>query len=64
MDAAHSDIDWTNTISYIKQYDNPMPTWFLAPIAGLKLPTQDPITGILLGDLDLFDHYIAPSLAS
>jgi hypothetical protein len=21
-------------------YDNPMPTWFLAPIAGLKLPTQ------------------------
>jgi hypothetical protein len=22
------------------QYDNPMPTWFLAPIAGLKLPTQ------------------------
>jgi hypothetical protein len=22
------------------RYDNPMPTWFLAPIAGLKLPTQ------------------------
>jgi hypothetical protein len=22
------------------QYDNPMRTWFLAPIAGLKLPTQ------------------------
>ncbi len=21
------------------RYDNPMPTWFLAPIAGLKLPT-------------------------
>jgi hypothetical protein len=23
------------------RYDNPMPTWFLAPIAGHKLPTQD-----------------------
>ncbi len=22
------------------RFDNPMPTWFLAPIAGLKLPTQ------------------------
>ncbi len=22
------------------RYDNPVPTWFLAPIAGLKLPTQ------------------------
>ncbi len=22
------------------RYDNPMPTWFLVPIAGLKLPTQ------------------------
>ncbi len=22
------------------RYNNPMPTWFLAPIAGLKLPTQ------------------------
>ncbi len=22
------------------RYDNPMPTWFLAPMAGLKLPTQ------------------------
>ncbi len=22
------------------RYGNPMPTWFLAPIAGLKLPTQ------------------------
>jgi hypothetical protein len=22
------------------RYDNPMPTWFLAPIAGLKLPSQ------------------------
>ncbi len=22
------------------RYDNPMPPWFLAPIAGLKLPTQ------------------------
>jgi hypothetical protein len=22
------------------RYDNPMPTWFLAPIAGLKLPTR------------------------
>ncbi len=22
------------------RYDNPMPTWFLAPIVGLKLPTQ------------------------
>ena len=22
------------------RYDNPMPTWFLAPIAGLKLQTQ------------------------
>ena len=21
------------------RYDNPMPTWFLAPIAGLKVPT-------------------------
>jgi hypothetical protein len=21
------------------RYDNPMPTWFLAPVAGLKLPT-------------------------
>jgi hypothetical protein len=25
------------------RYDNPMPTWFLAPIAGLKLPTLDAI---------------------
>ncbi len=24
----------------VGRYDNPMPTWFLAPIAGLKLPTQ------------------------
>ncbi len=24
------------------RYDNPMPTWFLVFIAGLKLPTQDP----------------------
>jgi hypothetical protein len=24
------------------RYDNPMPTWFLVSIAGLKLPTQDP----------------------
>ncbi len=23
------------------QYDNPMPTWFIVPIAGLKLPTLD-----------------------
>jgi hypothetical protein len=23
----------------VGRYDNPMPTWFLAPIAGLKLPT-------------------------
>ncbi len=26
------------------RYDNPMPTWFLAPIAGLKLPTLDGLT--------------------
>ncbi len=25
------------------QYDNLMPSWFLAPIAGLKLPTCDGI---------------------
>jgi hypothetical protein len=26
-------------------YDDPMPAWFLAPIAGLKLPTQAPKAG-------------------
>ncbi len=30
------------------QYDNPMPTWFLAPVAGLKLPTQDQTRFLLL----------------
>ncbi len=29
------------------RYDNPMPTWFLAPIAGLMLPTQIPIRILL-----------------
>ncbi len=24
------------------RYDNPMATWFLAPITGIKLPTQEP----------------------
>ena len=26
------------------RYDNPMPIWFLAPIVGLKLPTQEFLT--------------------
>jgi hypothetical protein len=32
------------------QYDNPVPTWFLAPIAGLKLPTQ--VEELLRGVMD------------
>ena len=28
------------------RYDNPMPPWFLAPIEGLKLPTQVAILGV------------------
>jgi hypothetical protein len=34
------------------RYDNPMPTWFLAPIAGLKLPTLNGknLAGCLLAD--------------
>ncbi len=31
--------------SLASRYDNPMPTWFLAPIAGHKLPTQVLISG-------------------
>ncbi len=31
------------------RYDNPMPTWFLAPIAGLKLPTL--ISKVSLGSM-------------
>jgi hypothetical protein len=41
------------------RYDNPMPTWFLAPIAGLKLPKQ-----MIDGKLRYFDGELRMGFSS
>ncbi len=43
----------TNLHRLAGQYDNPMPTWFLAPIAGLKLPVSEPVFVDVYGHLGI-----------
>jgi hypothetical protein len=38
-------LEWSSQTSKAGRYDNHMPTWFLAPIAGLMLPTQATYAG-------------------